>query len=261
MRFLFFETFRHPSATVALQLSDDMVSDIATVRRKFLTLPYRISLHGISLDRSAEVTVTYLGDNLVSVSSAAPISLSTTDFGLDEGRQKLEEAAGVTIVPAALITFDFLFAREGAPLQPATQTTGTATPASVALETQGNFSQEECIGRFEILSRTGNIYFSTGSARLTEESAAVLDAIGAIIARCPDMVIEIGGHTDSDGSDAANQRLSEARARAVAAWFADAGIPANRLLAVGYGEARPAFPNTSSDNKRRNRRIEFALAQ
>ena len=264
MRFLFFETFKHPEATIALQLTEDMVADLPQVRRKVLTLPYRISLHGVSLDLSAEVTVTMLENSSVSVSSTKPISLSTTDFQLDEGRQKLEEAAGVNIMPAAVVTFDFIFTGDGASFVAASapvQEAAPAEPASVALETQGNFSVEECAGRFEIMSRTGNIYFGTASARLTSDSSAVLDSIADIINRCPGMVVEIAGHTDSDGSDAANQRLSEARAESVASYFSNAGVPGERLVAVGYGESRPAFPNTSSENKRRNRRIEFALKQ
>ncbi|MEM9344801.1 MAG: OmpA family protein [Pseudomonadota bacterium] len=259
MRFLFFETFKHPEAVISLQIPDDAVADLATVRRKVVQLPYRISLHGVSRDLVADVAVTLLADDIVAVASAAPINLGTAEFELEDGRQKLEEAAGVTIVPNATVTFDFLFRREAAGVDVASR--APAQPETVALETEGDFSREECAGRFEILSRTGNIYFATASARLTPESTAVLDSIADIINRCPGLVIEVAGHTDSDGSETTNLRLSESRARSVSEYFTRAGIPAESLRTVGYGEARPAFPNTNRENKRRNRRIEFSVIQ
>lgn len=130
---------------------------------------------------------------------------------------------------------------------------------SAALEPEGDFSREACVGRFEILSRTGNIYFRTGSARLQDESAALLNAVVNIVDRCPELNVMISGHTDADGGAAANQRLSEQRAASVVSYLAAAGIDGDRLRAVGYGEERPVVPNDSLANKRLNRRIEFAV--
>jgi outer membrane protein OmpA-like peptidoglycan-associated protein len=72
-------------------------------------------------------------------------------------------------------------------------------------------------------------------------------------------VIEVGGHTDSDGSNASNQRLSERRAGSVTNYLVSRDISPDRVVSVGYGESRPAFPNDSRENKSRNRRIEFAV--
>jgi len=90
-------------------------------------------------------------------------------------------------------------------------------------------------------------------------SGALLDNIADIVSRCPGMVIEIGGHTDSDGSDATNLRLSERRALAVAEYLQALGIPDDRFVIRGYGESQPIVANDSSDNKARNRRIEFKV--
>ena len=257
MRFLFFETFKFPEATVRLQLAPEMVADLAESGRKTVTVPYTLDLHGVELPLETEVTVTLLSANRVSVASAAPISIGVDAFGLTENLGKLEEAAGVTILPSATVTFDFLFDRRGGG---AVQTVAAATPApaSAALEAAGDFSLEACVGRFEILSRTGNIYFRTASARLSDESYALLKSVVDIVRRCPGLRVEVAGHTDSDGGELTNQRLSEARAAAVAGYLVENGIEADRIVSVGYGENRPVVANDSPVNKSRNRRIEFA---
>ncbi len=257
MRFLFFETFEHPEAKITLSLDPAEFADLATQRRKSVTVPFDLALHGVTRSLQAELTVTQLADGLVSVSSAAPVSISVADFGLEGGIQKLEEAAGVRIVPSATVTFDFLFARNSGAAPVATA--AVQAPASAALEAEGDFSKEACLGRFEILSRTDNIYFRSGSAALDARSEPILNSIAEIVRRCPGLRIEVSGHTDADGTASANQRLSEARAGAVAARLAEIGIPAERMVAAGYGEARPAASNDTADGKRRNRRIEFAV--
>ncbi|MEM1430475.1 MAG: OmpA family protein [Pseudomonadota bacterium] len=283
MRFLFFETFKFPEATVSLQLTEAMLADLPEKRRKIMSIPFSLTMRDITNSGEAELAVTLLTDDMVSVSSATPVTLKTADYDLEVGRGKLEEAAGVTIVPQTTVSFDFVFSRlpsqGGTPpvasAAPSAQAPAAAEPASsfrvatpqpaeptqVALETSGDFSLEECAGRFEILSRTGNIYFSTASARLRTESRAVLDSIADIISRCPGLTVEVSGHTDSDGSNATNQVLSERRAASVVDYLVTNGVPSDRMIPVGYGEARPIVPNDSSANKQRNRRIEFALSQ
>ena len=77
----------------------------------------------------------------------------------------------------------------------------------------------------------------------------------------PTMRVQIDGHTDSVGTDAYNQKLSERRANAVKNYLINkVGIEASRLKAVGYGESRPAFPNDSAENRDKNRRVEFTPA-
>jgi outer membrane protein OmpA-like peptidoglycan-associated protein len=222
----------------------------------------------------------------VVVSSAAPVSLPVAAHNLEGGVAKLEEAAGVRIVPSATVSFDFVFTRTipaapdgpapadapaeasaqapapaaqpAPPAQPVPQP-ATAQPASAALEPEGDFDLAACVGRFEILSRTDNITFRSGSARLLESSNFLLDSIVDIVRRCPGLRIEIGGHTDDVGSDAANQRLSERRAAAVVRYLSAAGVDPAQITSQGYGEARPVVENTSPENRRRNRRIEFRV--
>ncbi|RMF36362.1 MAG: hypothetical protein D6754_11515 [Alphaproteobacteria bacterium] len=269
MRFLFFETFRYPLATVTLQLDPDALGlrELPQIRRMPMKLDYTLDLHGVQKTLQADVVVTFITDGLVSVASSGPIPIKAADFNLTEGINKLQDAAKVTITPAGSVSFDFIFRRDG----PAANETvaaaertepapaAPATPKSAALEPEGNLSREACAGRFEILSRTGAIYFAPGSARLDSESVPLLREVIDIVQRCPGFRIEVQGHTDSIGSDRSNQRLSEARARAVAGYLIGAGIAPDRISSRGYGETRPVAPNDTRRNRALNRRIEFAV--
>jgi len=260
MRFLFFETFLHPEATITAQLDPAALTDLHVTRRKMVDLDYSLTLHGVTVNKSAEVALTLVSNDRVTVSATTPIALTLAEFNLEGGREKLQEAAGVTIVPLGIVSFDFVFDRSSPGTPPdASLVASPVTPGSAALETKGTLDREACVGRFEILSRTGNIYFATGSARLDAKSTPLLDNLYDIVNRCPDMAIEIGGHTDSDGSTAANQRLSERRAGSVGQYLQTKGIAANRMQIVGYGEAKPLVANNSRDNKAKNRRIEFSV--
>ncbi len=266
MRFLFFETFKFPQAVVTVHIDPALIADLPTKRRLTLTLPYTLNLHGVSRDMTADVVVTLISDTLIDVASVGTIPIAAADFDLSGGVAKLQEAAKVKIVPTGSVTFDWLFERAGAttaatqPAAPADTAPATVTPpppVTAALEPTGNFDAEACAGRFDILSHAGNINFRSGSATLNVAGSAILNDLVDIITRCPGMRIEVGGHTDDNGSDAANLTLSAKRAAAVVRYLVSKGIAADRLVAHGYGEASPLVPNDSKDNMARNRRIEF----
>jgi outer membrane protein OmpA-like peptidoglycan-associated protein len=73
----------------------------------------------------------------------------------------------------------------------------------------------------------------------------------------PDIKFEVGGHTDADGADDYNLKLSQQRADAVKEQLIKLGIAAARLTAKGYGETKPIGDNNSLDGKANNRRVEF----
>ena len=259
MRFLFFETFRYPEATISLQLTPDMVADLPAVRRK--TRQPRLHLRPA---RRAEADDVAGDDNpaerrpglggLRRARSRSP----SADFELAENMHKLEQAVGGVVdrpVRHRHLRFHIraprVARRPGAGLIAAPVT-------SVALETPGELSGEACVGRFEVLSRTGNIYFRTGSARLDADSVPLLGSVVDIVNRCPTLSVVVSGYTDTDGNPDSNQRLSDARAQSVVNYLVDQGVTAGRLRAVGYGEANPVAPNDTAQNKSLNRRIEFA---
>lgn len=261
MRFLFFETFEHPTAAITARIDPALIRDLPELRRKTIALPFTLSMHGVTRALEARVTATLIGDDLVAISTAEPITISVADFNLLPGLRKLEEAAKVSIVPSTTVGFDLIFRKDGGAGPAAPQVAATSeAPAAAALETQGDFSREECVGRFEILSRTSNIYFATGSPRLDEASVPLLDTVADIVGRCPGLNVLVAGHTDSVGSRASNQRLSERRARSVMSYLVSRGIAPARLRAVGFGEDRPVADNASREGRSRNRRIEFQVA-
>ncbi len=104
-----------------------------------------------------------------------------------------------------------------------------------------------------------NIYYDYDKATLRPESKEELNRLVRIMRENPTLIIEIGGHTDSDGSDAYNLKLSQARAQSVVNYLIRAGIPKSRMVAKGYGESQPVAPNDTPENKQKNRRTEFKI--
>ena len=88
---------------------------------------------------------------------------------------------------------------------------------------------------------------------------ALLDRLIEIAFRCPSANIEVVGHTDAEGEEAANQVLSQKRAQAVVAYLVKAGLPADRFTAVGYGSTQPVASNDTGDGRAQNRRIDFVV--
>ncbi len=107
--------------------------------------------------------------------------------------------------------------------------------------------------------RLNNIFFEYGKATLKPESFLELDRTIAFLNNNPELVIEIGGHTDDVGSEQTNQRLSQARAQSVADYLLNHGISTSRLKVVGYGEAQPISFNNDEEGRKNNRRVEFKV--
>lgn len=104
-----------------------------------------------------------------------------------------------------------------------------------------------------------NIFFDVDKFDLKPESKAECEKLVTFLKNNPKIRIEISGHTDSDGNKKANQVLSQNRARAVQDYVIAAGIAATRLTFKGYGDSKPKVPNTSPENKAKNRRTEIKI--
>jgi OmpA-OmpF porin, OOP family len=104
-----------------------------------------------------------------------------------------------------------------------------------------------------------NIRFKTGNNILTTESYTILDELAGIMAKYPGYSVSINGHTDSDGDAAANQSLSERRAKACYEYLVKKGILAARMSHAGYGETVPVADNKTTEGKQANRRVEFNM--
>ena len=109
--------------------------------------------------------------------------------------------------------------------------------------------------------RLQNINFETAKANVLPESFPTLDIVGQVLAKWPELRIEVGGHTDARSSAAYNQKLSEARADSVLAYLRAKypALKAEQFTVRGYGESVPLVPNTSALNWAKNRRVEFVV--
>lgn len=125
------------------------------------------------------------------------------------------------------------------------------TPKGLKVDSDG------CVITQTIVLRAINFVFDT--ADLTEPSKTSIDEVYAVFKSQPNLKLEVGGHTDSKGSDAYNLKLSQRRADAVKAYLVSKGANAGNITAKGYGESRPISSNDSPEGRADNRRVEFRL--
>ncbi|PTX19423.1 OmpA family protein [Pontibacter mucosus] len=104
---------------------------------------------------------------------------------------------------------------------------------------------------------TYGIKFDVNKATIRPESVGTLASIAKLMQEQPELKFSVEGHTDSDGDDTSNLKLSQQRAEAVKTYLVDQGIAAERLAAKGHGEAKPIDKNNTPEAKSNNRRVEF----
>lgn len=126
-------------------------------------------------------------------------------------------------------------------------------------EEQQRVTKEAAKKQIIELLKIENVEFEVAKGDLTEKGEATVDKLAQILAQYPNITVEIAGHTDSDGSAEFNQKLSQSRVDTVKARLVSKGVDADRLSAKGYGEAQPLVPNTSDENKQKNRRVEINI--
>lgn len=105
----------------------------------------------------------------------------------------------------------------------------------------------------------GNITFSSAQSAIASDFYPVLDSVAIVVKEYNRTIIVVAGHTDSDGSDSYNQKLSEQRASAVGAYLTSQGVKQLRLDVVGFGESQPIASNSTAEGKQQNRRVEITL--
>ena len=114
-----------------------------------------------------------------------------------------------------------------------------------------------CKNQIDELLSNEKIHFDYNKATIKQDSYKLLVNLVDIINKCPDTIVTIEGHTDSDGSAKYNKLLSQKRANAIKAYLENRGVAKERLRAVGYGESKPVASNATREGKQKNRRIEF----
>jgi outer membrane protein OmpA-like peptidoglycan-associated protein len=144
-----------------------------------------------------------------------------------------------------------------------TNTLAIATPANEDAESLTNPAL--CLNPVPKAIVLENVYYDYNKASLKPESHPSLDKLVEMLQQNPQMVIELGAHTDNVGSEKYNLKLSEARAQSVVTYLISKGIDASRLKAKGYGSTQPIAPNTNEDGsdnpegRQKNRRTEFKV--
>ena len=101
------------------------------------------------------------------------------------------------------------------------------------------------------------VNFAFDSAQIDAASSVVLDAAADQLNECRNVAVRVEGNTDSVGTDAYNQGLSERRAEAVRSHLVGRGVSASRLTAIGYGETHPIASNDTAEGRALNRRVEL----
>ncbi len=114
-------------------------------------------------------------------------------------------------------------------------------------------------GKAILVNLPDGVTFDVGSATLKPQFRDTLDKIARSMVQYPDSLIDVYGHTDSTGSDAYNQTLSDNRARTVAEYLSMRGVSAARIRSRGFGETMPVADNATEDGRARNRRVEIKI--
>jgi outer membrane protein OmpA-like peptidoglycan-associated protein len=101
------------------------------------------------------------------------------------------------------------------------------------------------------------VNFDTNKSTIKPDSAKTLDDAAAVLKAAPTLSVIVGGHTDNTGTPEANMKLSEERAKAVAAALIQRGIAASRLTSQGFGHTQPIADNRLEEGRAKNRRVEL----
>jgi OOP family OmpA-OmpF porin len=139
-----------------------------------------------------------------------------------------------------------------------------ATPEtySLTIVEKGEVEQEITANAIlKELNETGKailyINFDSGKSTIKKESMPIVEQIIEMMKQAADIKISVEGHTDSDGSNESNLKLSEDRAKAVVDAIVKGGIDAARLSSAGFGEEKPIADNSTAEGKAKNRRVEL----
>lgn len=171
-----------------------------------------------------------------------------------QGRYRIEN------VPAGLV------AAQGAhpDYEPEMKLADLAVGATEEIEFRLKKRKAEAASLGETLDATGRvvipgIYFDTDKATLRPDSESALLALFEVAQARPDTRFAVEGHTDAQGDDAYNLKLSRERAESVVRWLVERGVRVEQLKAEGYGEMRPVAANDTAPGRQLNRRVEISI--
>ena len=137
-------------------------------------------------------------------------------------------------------------------------------PAAPKTDAKSPKPAEDPIGKSSkkyVVYKLEKVYFDADKYDLRPESESQLEELVEFLRRRPDVIIEVGGHTNNQmwPNDAFALELSTNRAKAVATYLISKGIPASQVQYKGYGWTKPILPNTTTEGRRRNQRVEATI--
>ena len=115
------------------------------------------------------------------------------------------------------------------------------------------------VGEGIVVEFSSSVLFAFGKSNLSNDAKSNLDDLVVVLNTYPDTDIEVQGHTDSKGSEAFNQTLSEQRATTVSSYLVGKGVSDSRLNIKGFGEMLPKYLNDTEEGRDKNRRVEFLI--
>jgi len=110
-----------------------------------------------------------------------------------------------------------------------------------------------------VITLSGSVLFTSGRSTLLANARPKLDEVAAALQKSDAEKFVVEGHTDSVGSETANEELSYRRAQTVRDYLTERGVPAEKIKAVGYGKSRPVADNTTAEGRANNRRVEIVI--
>ncbi|MBZ6379510.1 hypothetical protein B5C34_07425 [Pacificimonas flava] len=125
--------------------------------------------------------------------------------------------------------------------------------------TEGTGIEVENTGDSLLLNMPSEVTFATNSSTISPEFRPVLDEVAQVLNEYERSFVDVYGHTDSDGTEAYNQRLSEQRAQSVADYLISSGVIRQRIATRGFGETQPIASNETATGKAQNRRVELKI--
>jgi outer membrane protein OmpA-like peptidoglycan-associated protein len=114
-------------------------------------------------------------------------------------------------------------------------------------------------GQAILVNLPNGVTFDTDSTMIKPAFRDTLDRVAQSLTQYPNSLIDVYGHTDSTGSDAYNQTLSQNRAQAVADYLSSRGVAPARIRAQGFGKTRPIASNATDSGRAANRRVEIKI--
>ncbi|GEO86186.1 MULTISPECIES: OmpA family protein [Alphaproteobacteria] len=132
--------------------------------------------------------------------------------------------------------------------------------AELRAQLQGTGISVTRVGDRIILNMPSNITFATDQDQVMPQFYPTLNSVAIVLRKFDKTLIDVNGHTDSTGSVAHNQALSERRAMSVASYLNSQGLDPRRVSALGFGPSQPIASNATADGRAQNRRVEIQIS-